>query len=24
LPCVDPLRFGAEAIVAEVEKQFGN
>jgi len=23
LPCVDPLRFGAEAIVAEVEKQFG-
>ncbi len=23
LPCVDPLRFGAEAIVAEVESQFG-
>ncbi len=23
LPCVDPLRFGAEEIVAEVEKQFG-
>ncbi len=23
LPCVDPLRFGSEAIVAEVERQFG-
>jgi uncharacterized NAD-dependent epimerase/dehydratase family protein len=23
LPCVDPLRFGAEEIVAEVERQFG-
>ncbi len=23
LPCVDPLRFGAEPIVAEVERQFG-
>lgn len=24
LPCVDPLRFGAGAIVAEVQSQFGN
>ncbi len=23
LPCVDPLRFGSEAIVAEIENQFG-